>query len=401
MITLEQIQEISLATPSKIVLLVIDGLGGLPHPQTGKTELETAHTPHLDQLAWKGMTGLTDPVFSGITPGSAPGHLGLFGYDPLRFLIGRGILETVGINFPVGPGDVAARGNFCTVDKKGIIVDRRAGRLATSKNAHLCRLLSRIKLDGAEVFVQPVKEHRFALVLRGEALNDRLGDSDPQREGVAPPKINPLSPEAGRTAAIVNSFVEQARHVLAGHHPANMLTLRGFSHLPQIPSMQQVYKLKPAAIAIYPMYRGLASLVGMTVLPTGTTLEREFATLKRHYSKYDFFFIHVKGADSAGEDGDFDRKVQVLEAVDAQVPQLIALQPDVIVVAGDHSTPAILKSHSWHPVPLLVYSRWCRPDGLSKFSEANCARGGLGHLPATAVMPLALANALKLVKFGA
>ncbi|MBI4289077.1 MAG: 2,3-bisphosphoglycerate-independent phosphoglycerate mutase [Chloroflexi bacterium] len=401
MITLEQVQEISLSTPSRMVMLVIDGLGGLPHPQTGKTELETAHTPHLDQLAWKGTIGLTDPVFSGITPGSAPGHLGLFGYDPLRFVIGRGVLEAVGINFPVGPGDLCARGNFCTVDKKGLIVDRRAGRLPTSDNARLCQLLSEIKLAGAQVFVEPVKDHRFALVLRGKALSDKLADSDPQREGVAPPAVNPLSPEAAKTAALVNSFVDQARSILANHQPANMLTLRGFSHLPQIPSMQQVYKLKPAAIAVYPMYRGLASLVGMTILPTGGTMEREFSTLKRYFKKYDFFFIHIKGADSAGEDGDFDRKVKVLEAVDAQVPQLIALQPDVIVVCGDHSTPATLKSHSWHPVPLLLYSRYCRPDGMNKFSETNCARGGLGHIPATAVMPLAMANALKLVKFGA
>lgn len=401
MITLEQIQDISLSTPSKIVLLVIDGLGGLPNPQTGKTELETAHTPHLDQLAWKGTCGLTDPVFSGITPGSAPGHLGLFGYDPLKFTIGRGILEAVGINFPVKPGDIAARGNFCTVDEKGVIVDRRAGRLATRKNAQLCRLLSQVKLDGAQAFVQTVKDYRFALVLRGEGLSDRLADTDPQREGVAPLPVRALSPEASNAASLVNEFVEKARGILSDHKPANMLTLRGFSHLPQIPNMQQVYRLKPAAVAVYPMYRGLARLVGMTILPTGGTVDREFGALKRYYSKYDFFFIHVKGADSAGEDGDFQRKVQVLEELDAQIPRLIALQPDVIVVGGDHSTPAVLKSHSWHPVPLLVHSRWCRPDGISKFSEANCVRGGLGHLPSTAVMPLAMANALKLMKFGA
>lgn len=401
MITLEQIQDISVSTPSRIVLLVIDGLGGLPNPHTGKTELETAHTPHLDQLAWKGTCGLTDPVFSGITPGSAPGHLGLFGYDPLEFIIGRGILEAVGINFPIKPGDVAARGNFCTVDEKGVIVDRRAGRLATRKNAQLCRLLSQVKLDGAQVFIQTVKDYRFALVLRGEGLSDRLADTDPQREGVAPPQVRALSPDASGAASLVNEFVEKARDILSDQRPANMLTLRGFSHLPQIPSMQQVYKLRPAAIAVYPMYRGLARLVGMTILPTGNTVEREFATLSRYYKRYDFFFIHIKGADSAGEDGDFQRKVQVLEELDAQIPQLIALQPDVIVVGGDHSTPAVLKSHSWHPVPLLVHSRWCRPDGISKFSESNCARGGLGHIPATAVMPLAMANALKLMKFGA
>ncbi len=401
MISLEQIQEISLSTPSKIVLLVFDGLGGLPLPQTGKTELETARTPHLDELAGKGMCGLSEPVSVGITPGSAPGHLGLFGYDPLKFVIGRGVLEAVGINFPIKPGDIAARGNFCTVDKKGLVSDRRAGRLATRTNAQLCKLLAQIKLDGAQVFVQTVKEHRFALVLRGEGLNEGMSDTDPQRDGVAPPEVRALVPQAAKAAALVNSFISRARQVLAEHHPANMITLRGFSHLPTIPSLQQIYKLKPAAIATYPMYRGLAKLVGMDILPTGSSVEQQFNTLKRYYKKYDFFFIHIKGADSAGEDGDFQRKVRVFEEVDAHLPQIIDLQPDVIAVTGDHSTPAVLKAHSWHPVPLLIYSNWCRPDGLSKFSEAACSRGGLGHLPATAVMPLAMAHALKLAKYGA
>lgn len=401
MMSLEQIQEISLSTASKIILLVFDGLGGLPHPQTGKTELETAHTPHLDALANKGMCGLSEPVSFGITPGSAPGHLALFGYDPLKFVIGRGVLEAVGINFPIKQGDIAARGNYCTVDKKGIITDRRAGRVATSKNARLCRLLSQIKVEGVQVFVQPVKEHRFAVVLKGEGLSEALNDTDPQREGIAPLEVRALTPQAKRSAAIVNDFISKARQVLGEHHPANMVTLRGFSQLPSIPSMQQTYKLKPAAIATYPMYRGLAKLVGMDVLATGPSVEQQFNTLKRYYKKYDFFFIHIKGADSAGEDGDFQRKVHVLETADAQLHQLNSLNPDVIVVTGDHSTPAVLKSHSWHPVPLLIYSKWCRPDGLSKFSEAACARGGLGHLPATAVMPLAMAHALKLAKYGA
>ena len=398
---LEIIKMIARPSPTKIVLLVIDGLGGFPDPKTGKTELETANTPNLDQLAAKAICGLTDPVSPGITPGSAPGHLALFGYNPLTFTIGRGVLEAIGIDFHLEPGDIAARGNFCSVDKAGLVTDRRAGRISTEKCTELSKLLEGLVIDNAKILVRPVKEHRFIAVFRGEGLYPDITDSDPQQIGVVPRVITALNPQAGKTASIANQFVAQARATLGGHHPANMVLLRGFSQRPQLPKMGEVYKLKPAAIAGYPMYRGLAKLVGMEVLETGTSIEDEFAILKQNYANYDFFFLHVKATDSAGEDGDFDRKVRIIEQVDAALPKLLSLKPDVIVVTGDHSTPALLKGHSWHPVPVLIYGKYCRRDKVTEFSESACLSGGLGRLPATQIMPLAMANALKLTKFGA
>lgn len=398
---LEIIKEIAQPSPSKIVLLVIDGLGGLPHPQTGKTELETARTPNLDQLATKGICGLTEPVAPGITPGSSPGHLALFGYDPISYNIGRGVLEAMGIDFELEPGDVAARGNFCTVDETGLITDRRAGRISTERCTELCQLLDGQIIKGVKVFVRPVREHRFVTIFRGEGLIPEVTDSDPQQIGVTPKSVVPLSPKAERLASITNEFVTQAKTILAKHYPANMILLRGFSQHPRFPSLSELYKLKPAAIASYPMYRGLAKLVGMEVLKTGASIEDEFMTLKQNYPNYDFFYLHIKGTDSAGEDGDFKHKVSVLEQIDRTLPELINLKPEVIIITGDHSTPALLKGHSWHPVPFLLYSQWCRPDKVREFSETACASGALGRFPATQVMLLAMANALKLTKFGA
>jgi len=398
---LEIIKEIAISSSTKIVLLVIDGLGGLPNPETGKTELETANTPNLDRLAAKGICGLADPVAPGITPGSAPGHLALFGYDPVSFNIGRGVLEAIGIDFDLQPKDVAARGNFCTVDEMGLVTDRRAGRVSNEKCIELCRLLDGRLIDGVKIFVCPVREHRFAAVFRGEGLALEVSDSDPLRTGIAPKSITYLNSEANKLASVANEFIAQAKTTLAEHYPANMVLLRGFSRDPRLPTMNDIYKLKPAAIASYPMYRGLAKLAGMEILKTGATIEDEFMTLKQSYANYDFFFLHIKPADNAGEDGDFDRRVRIFEQIDNALPELIRLEPDVIVVTGDHSTPATLKGHSWHPVPVLLYSKWCRPDRVSEFSEPACASGGLGRFPATQIMPLAMANALKLTKFGA
>ncbi len=398
---LDLIKSISRPSSTRIVLLVIDGLGGLPDPETGKTELETAKTPNLDKLAAEGICGLSDPVSPGITPGSAPGHLALFGYDPVSCNIGRGVLEAVGVDFDLRAEDVATRGNFCTVDKAGLVSDRRAGRISTQKCTELCRLLDGQVIEGVEVLVRPVREHRFIAVFRGDGLSSEVSDSDPQQTGLSPLTMTPANAIATRTAVVANRFVAKAKVALAGHQPANMLLLRGFSKRPEFPSMSEIYKLKPAAIAGYPMYRGLARLVGMETLETGTGIGDEIKTLAQNYANYDFFFLHIKAADAAGEDGDFGRKVAVLEELGSLLPELTVLQPDVIVVTGDHSTPALLEGHSWHPVPLLLSSGWCRPDKVSQFSESACISGGLGRLPATQIMPLAMANALKLNKFGA
>ncbi len=395
-------KELSIPGQGKIVMLVIDGLGGLPVEPGGPTELEAAQTPNLDALAAESICGLSVPISPGITPGSGPSHLALFGYDPLRYEIGRGVLEACGIGFPLGPNDVAARGNFCTVDENGLITDRRAGRIPTEKGAELCQILRKIQLPGVETFVEPVKEYRFVVVLRGEGLSGGLTETDPQQLGVPPRKMEALIPEAQHTAELFNQWIAQARELLADQHPANMVLLRGPDKTPSLPSMAEVYGLKAAAIATYPMYRGVAKLVGMDILETGETLEEEVETLKTHWTGYDFFYFHVKKTDSAGEDGDFARKVAILEHVDeVVVPAITSLLPDVLIVTGDHSTPSLLRSHSWHPVPTLLRSKYCRPDEVKTFGERACMRGGLGLFPATDLMPLAMANALRLTKYGA
>ncbi len=398
---LELIKVISRTSPEKIVLLVIDGLGGLPDPKNGQTELETARIPHLDALAARGICGLADPIAPGITPGSGPGHLALFGYDPVEYCIGRGVLEAMGIDIELKEGDLAARGNFCTINEKGIITDRRAGRISTEKCAELCRLLDGMSIKGVDIKLYSVKEHRFVVIFSGENLRAELTDADPSKTGVAPLRVEAGKALARRTANIVNEFIANARDILKNRHPSNMILLRGFSKKPHLPTMQEIYKLNPLAIAVYPMYRGLARLVGMQVTETGTTLEDEFKTLKENFKKHDFFFLHIKQTDTTGEDGDFARKVKVLEQIDAAVPGLTALEPDVLVITGDHSTPAVLGGHSWHPVPVLLCSKYCRTDGVKEFSEKAFLAGGIGRIYATDIMPLAMANALKLTKFGA
>jgi len=401
MIGFEHMKKLSLTSPSKIVLLVIDGVGGLPHAKTGKTELESAKKPNLNRIARDSLCGLTDPVSPGITPGSAPGHLAIFGYDPVKYNIGRGVVEALGIDWDLKPDEIAARGNFCTVDDKGIITDRRARRIPTAKNTELCRALNKIAINGAEISMLPVKEHRFVLILHGEALSSDLADSDPQQVGLAPKKIEALSPQAQRTAEIANEFVSQARNLLRVAVSANMVLLRGFSRRPDIPLIPEIYKLKPAAIATYPMYRGLARLVGMQVLPGGETITAQLNSLHLYYADHDFFFVHFKTTDARGEDGDFRAKVQAIEELDNALPNLLNLDPEVLIITGDHSTPAPLAAHSWHPVPFMLRSKWCRPDNVTEFSERACLAGGMGRFPAMEIMPLAMANALKLDKFGA
>jgi 2,3-bisphosphoglycerate-independent phosphoglycerate mutase len=407
MADLEFIRKLVIPAETKIVFLVMDGVGGLPLEPGGPTELEAAHTPNLDALAQKSICGCSTPISAGITPGSGPGHLAIFGYDPCRYIIGRGVLEALGIDFDLQHQDVAGRGNFCSVDAQGHVTDRRAGRISTEKCIELTTLLrEKIRLPGVELFVEPVKEHRFVLVLRGAGLAGDLSESDPQQLGVPPLGIRALpeaaDPAASRhTAELVNAFVAQAQQVLADQHPANMVLLRGLDKRPAIPSMSDAFGLRAAAIAVYPMYRGLAKLVGMAALPSGTKLADEFDTLEKAWPDYDFFYLHFKYTDSRGEDGDFGAKVAMIEEFDSYVPRAMALKPDVVVVTGDHSTPALLKAHSWHPVPTLLHSHYCRCDGTQKYGERACARGALGTFPAVDLMPLALANALRLAKFGA
>jgi len=398
---LDTLKSLAVKADTKIILLVLDGLGDLPREPGGPTPLEAARTPNMDALAVRGASGLVDPVGPGITPGSGPGHLGLFGYDPLKYRIGRGVLEALGIDLELTPRDVAARGNFCTMDEAGRVTDRRAGRLSTERCIELSRLLDAIRLEGSEVIVRPVKEHRFVVLWRGDTLSDQLTESDPQRLHEAPLKVEAKIPEAERTARLVNVFIEKARSLLREKHPANMILLRGFATHPNLPTFRELYQLQAAAVAVYPMYRGLGKLAGMQALLAGPSVREEFEVVRQHWQKYHFFYVHVKGTDTAGEDGNFDAKVAVIEEVDRELPTLLALQPDVLVVTGDHSTPASLKAHSWHPVPVLLSSRWCRPDDVQEFSERECLRGGLGRLRGKEILPLALAHAERLAKFGA
>ncbi len=386
---------------SKIVFLIADGLGGLAKEPGGPTELEAADTPNLDELAKNGTSGTMYPVGRGITPGSGPGHLGLFGYDPLKYMIGRGVLEATGVGFKVGPNDVAIRCNFCTFDGEGKITDRRAGRIPTEQSAPLTVKLHEISIPGVEIFVEPIKEHRFVVVFRGEGLGHKVLDTDPQETGVKP--LAPVAQDEAskRTAEIAAEFSAQAIKLLADEPKANGLTMRGFSGLPHIPTYEDVYGLKAAAIASYPMYKGLAQLVGMDIVGNATTLEEEIEVLADVWEDYDFFFVHFKYTDSRGEDGDFDAKVKMIEEFDKIVPGVTRLGPDVLVVTGDHSTPAVLASHSWHPVPVMMSAKDCRCDACAKFGEKEALKGGFGHFKAVHLMTMALAHAGRLAKFGA
>lgn len=387
---------------TKIVLCVLDGLGGLPREIGGKTELETARTPNLDALAKNAALGLSIPLGPGITVGSGPGHLALFGYDPLECEIGRGPLEALGVDFDLHPEDVAARGNFCTVDKDGILTDRRAGRIATVDSEKLIQKLRQIKINGIEIFLEVVKEHRLALVLRGSDLGTNVNETDPLKTGMTPNLLKGNDPKSENTAMIINQFVEKAKEILKNEHPANMILLRGFAKLPVVPKFQEIYKLNPACVAVNGMYKGVSRLAGMNILDVkGSTLADEFTCLEKHWREHDFFYLHFKKTDTCGENGDFDGKVKAIEEFDEQFPRLLALNPDVVIVTGDHSSPAVMKFHSWHPVPLMIWSRYCRPDGISEFGERTCARGSLGHVNAKHILFIALANAGRVAKYGA
>lgn len=384
-----------------ILLVVMDGLGGYADAEHG-TELEEARTPNLDRLASEGMTGLVEPVGPGITPGSGPGHLGLFGYDPLEFELGRGALSAAGLEFDLEPGDVAARGNLATLGPDGTVADRRAGRIPDAEaRAVIDRLQSAVTVPGVEVFFRHEREHRLLVVLRGAGLDPRLTDTDPQRTGVAPAAAEPLVPEAKRTAELVAELDAQVRAALAGEPKANVVLFRGFDTHRELPSFATRYGLRPAAVAIYPMYRGIARLLSMDVLGRPADLGEQLAVLRDAWRDHDYFFLHHKATDSAGEDGDRARKIAAIEAFDAVVPDLRALGPDVVVVTGDHSTPSQLAAHSWHPVPALLWSERCGRDDTTTFGERAASHGMLGLRPTKDLMAIALANAGRLQKYGA
>ncbi|MBN1524208.1 MAG: 2,3-bisphosphoglycerate-independent phosphoglycerate mutase [Spirochaetales bacterium] len=385
----------------KIVLLVLDGVGGLPKDTDGKTELETANTPNLDKIARESETGMHLPIDFGITPGSAPGHLALFGYNPLSYPIGRGVVAAMGIGFPMKAGDVAVRLNFATQDSNGNITDRRAGRIPTETCAKLCEIISKVNIPGVEVFVQPVKDYRACVIFRGQGLSDHVADTDSQKTNVKPLDPVPTSEKGKKTAEIAKEFIKQACELLKDQHPANAVLMRGFAELPHIPSMKDQFKLNAAAIAVYPDYKGVSRIVGMDIIDGCANLSEQITALKGNWEKYTYFFIHHKYTDSKGEDGDFDAKVAEIEKVDKILPDILALKPDVLVVTGDHSTPAVMKSHSSHPIPFLIKTLNLRPDAAESFGERECAKGSWGIVKTTAIIQIALGYADKIMKFGA
>ena len=392
-------------TGEKIMLLVLDGVGGLPFEPGGLTELETARTPNMDALLATGDAGLHVPVATGVTPGSGPGHLALFGFDPLRYRVGRGALAALGVEFPLQPGDVAVRGNLCTVDGEGVVTDRRAGRIATEEAAPVLDMLDRIVVPGAQTFVRPVKEHRFLLVLRPEeATGADIADTDPGVSGVRPLDVVAASPSSEFAARVTREWLARVPETLSGQPRANMALLRGFATLPDWPLFPDVFRMRSLAMAAYPMYRGVARLVGMDATAVDDDPAALLPALEARIDDYDFFFLHVKGTDKAGEDGDFQRKVDMIERVDEVLPALRETGIGVTLITGDHSTPAKMKSHSWHPVPFLLHGgpgRGHRSEGTAGFGESECARGSIGMIRGCELMLLAAARAGRLGKFGA
>jgi 2,3-bisphosphoglycerate-independent phosphoglycerate mutase len=396
-------KDLSIKNGKKIILLIMDGVGGIP--LNGKTALEAAEAKNLNELAKKASCGRTIPVAIGVTPGSGPAHFSLFGYDPVKYNVGRGILEALGIDVEVAKHDVVARGNFCTIDNNKIVTDRRAGRIPTEKNREIIKLLSEnIKeIEGVKIILYSGKEHRFVLKMAHPELSDKITDADPQKEGL-PLKYPEPKVEGDKekfTINIIKKFIDKSIEILKNSHPANGLLLRGFAEYPKIPSMQEIFKLNPAAIANYPMYRGLAKLVGMNVLDVGAEIDDEIETLKREWNNYDYFFVHIKKTDSYGEDGNFENKVKIIKKVDEILPEILSLKPDVIAITGDHSTPCKMEGHSWHPNPFMIYSDYIIPDDVEKFTERECAKGILGTFESVDILPLLLANSFKLKKFGA
>jgi 2,3-bisphosphoglycerate-independent phosphoglycerate mutase len=399
--------ELALKTKAKLALVVLDGLGDIAtRAQNHLTPLEAAATPNLDSIARESAQGRMIPVAPGITPGSGPGHLGLFGYDPLEFQVGRGVIEALGLGMELKPGDVCARANFATLDAKGIVTDRRAGRIPTATCEKLCAMLSaKVKAIGdTEVIIKAGKEHRFVVVFRGKDLEGPLTDADPNREGFPIPTVKahePQNPKQAKMAGVIAEFYKAALPVIGKEKPANAFLMRGIAHQPHIPLFEQRYLLKPAALAVYPMYKGLAQLVGMTKIEGPQTIREQFERYLAEYDKFDFFFIHFKYTDKYGEDGNFEAKQKAIEEFDAALPVLLKRKPDVLAITGDHSTPCAVKGHSWHAQPVLLHSALSGSDKLDRFTETGANLGSLGVFESKFLIRLMQANARMFDKFGA
>ncbi|MDE2901645.1 MAG: 2,3-bisphosphoglycerate-independent phosphoglycerate mutase [Chloroflexota bacterium] len=393
----------SLAQPAqtKLVLLVLDGLGGMPRAAGGPTELEAASTPNLDRLAAEGQAGLSQPIGLGITPGSGPGHLALFGYDPVASNIGRGALSALGLGLRLDAGDLGVRLNFCTLDDQGNVADRRAGRIETRANQELVAKLNELEVAGVELEFATESQHRAVLIIRGAYLSPAVQETDPQAVGVPPLEPEPLTATAQHTSAVLRLVSEAVRDCIGRESPANFVLMRGYAGLPELQGLNSLYGLQPVCLATYPMYKGLARVAGMAVVDGLDTADEQMAAVAEVWEEYDYFFIHHKAPDARGEDGDFDAKAAAIEELDRRLPALLELGPDVLVVTGDHSTPSLLRQHSWHPVPCLFWGGCVLPDTVESFGERACGQGSLGVFPAQSIMGLMLAHGGRLQKFGA
>ncbi len=385
-----------------IVLLVMDGVGDIPDDR-GRTPLEAARTPNLDRIARKASLGRTIPIAPGVTAGSVAGHLALLGYDPMAVKIGRGPIDALGVGVDLQPGDVVMRGNFATV-KDGIVIDRRAGRLPGDTAAELCFALNaklRFKFEGIETQIAQTAEHRFVLHLRGNNLSPQITDTDPGQNGLPAKPCRANAPQAARTAEIVNIVAKAAADFLMINR-ANAILLRGAGARPHLASFNDHYGLNAMAVATYPTYRGIAAACGMELYPMMPSDAHDainFAvSALQGPNKHQFIFIHYKNTDTAGEDGNFDAKVAAIEHLDAALKPLVDQPPDVLVVAGDHPTPVAMRGHSWHPVPLMIASKWTPGGKNQRYTERQCADGELGTIKATDVMALAMGHAKRLRK---
>ena len=399
MLDIKDFQTLTRYTDSKILMLVIDGLGGLPHLQSAKTELESANIPNLDKLTHESTTGVAIPIQHGITPGSGPGHMSLFGYNPIKYVIGRGVLEAVGSGIKLANKDIAIRGNFCTINNQGMITDRRAGRISDNNATKLIKRLSQIKIDGIDITIKHLKSHRFVLVLRGPDLNTDITPTDPLLNNLPINHANANSPKSKKTATLINKFTKLSLDILKNEPLANAIVLRGFSQKPSIPNIGHTFHLNPIGISLYPAYRGIADILGMKVTDQGENFSDLIKVVRNNFNDFNFFYLHYKDTDSAGEDGDFDKKVFSLEKLDTFIPELQSIGFDVITIAGDHSTPSVLSSHSWHPVPVLINSNIPTSDKSRHFTELECKNGDIGQIYSTDIMPITLAHANKLIKF--
>jgi 2,3-bisphosphoglycerate-independent phosphoglycerate mutase len=405
----------------KILILICDGLGDRPvGALKGKTPLEAAPRPNMNHFAKGGACAIIDIIAPGVRPGSDTAHLALLGFDPYKVYTGRGPFEAMGVGMEVRPGDVAFRCNFSTVNDKMEIEDRRAGRIKEG-TAELARALDGWEYEGVKVYFKEGTEHRGVLLLRALGLSPLVSDPDPHEEGVRPHECLPKAPEAALTARVVNAFVKRSHEILmehpvnrerikAGKRPANIILPRGAGMMPHLPSFQERFGMKCAAIAGVALVKGICRVAGMELLDvkgaTGgldTDMDAKMKAALKALDSHDMVLVNIKAADLCGHDGDYKMKSKVAGRIDKALGLLRKDLPEDahFALTADHSTPCCAKDHTGDPVPLAIYGRHVRTDGVQTFGERACAGGGLGRLRGTDLLQVMLDLAGRSEKFGA